>query len=112
MEKINTYYCLLLDSPNFLLTEPLEEIFRERACFARKCNTHMDTWIVKNPSFLAIAKERFNLSNISLNQDNFVLITCDPDLALIFRVRLRGKSTHFQFATPCSQIKSPLSSVK
>lgn len=98
------FYGLLINELEVLRSEPLEEVFRERAFYHKKQNTFFDTWIIKNPGFLPLV-----IKNVDKEKENFVILSCTKTFISILNLRLNESVTFFEFQAPSDEIKSPLS---
>lgn len=111
-KPLTTYYFIVASSEFLLVTEPVEEILRERVQHYRRVKKNIDFWLVQSPKFLEsvqLTGLQTKLRQARIDNECSAIISVDKTFITWLKLRLNNVAMG-SFSAPTGDITSPLAS--
>nr|YP_011005339.1 hypothetical protein V2475_pgp077 [Chorda asiatica]QWK43083.1 hypothetical protein [Chorda asiatica]WAM62202.1 hypothetical protein [Chorda asiatica] len=104
---LTTYYFILASSDFLLVTEPVEEILRERVQHYRRIKKSTNFWLIRSPKFME-SNQLVDLRG-KVSKDCSAVVSLDKSFITWLKLRLNNVAVG-SFVAPTDDITSPLAS--
>ncbi len=111
-KPLTTYYFIVASSEFLLVTEPVEEILRERVQHYRRVKKNIDFWLVQSPKFLEsvqLTDLQTKLRQARIANECSAIVSVDKTFITWLKLRLNNVAMG-SFTAPTGDITSPLAS--
>nr|YP_009684060.1 ycf54 [Lessonia spicata]YP_010990756.1 hypothetical protein Ycf54 [Lessonia nigrescens]QDP13884.1 ycf54 [Lessonia spicata]QWK42657.1 hypothetical protein [Lessonia spicata]WOX59789.1 hypothetical protein Ycf54 [Lessonia nigrescens] len=111
-KSLTTYYFIVASNEFLLVTEPVEEILRERVQHYRRVKKNIDFWLVQSPKFLEsvqLIDLQTKLTQARIANQCSAIVSVDKTFITWLKLRLNNVAIG-SFSAPTGDIKSPLAS--